>query len=206
MISSSTTDSCIHSMPIFTRWSFPFPQLLRESPHALPMIFSSLLRAGLSQCSLHTASRPPQVLLLQTKESHFSVLNSRTSTCDSQSSALHHWWIGRSAASRPTKMLVLSWKPNYTSPQSFQMLPCSHCWHCHLHAQCSFTANCMSGRSWRHAVCTCCKLSVCSDLVTLQQLRRLLLPFLLQIFSRSADHVRVLQLDRLEQEECLWFS
>ena len=103
MISPSTTESCINSMPTFTWWSFPFPCRLERNCCGrvhMPNRWYAPICCELGQVNAFSTQ-----------------LHGR-----------HHWWIGRSVASRPTKMLLLSWKPNYTSHRSFQMLPCSHCW------------------------------------------------------------------------------
>ena len=134
-------------------WQF---QLLRESPHAQPMVFSSLLRAGSSQCFLDTASRPPQVLLLQTKESHFSVLNSQDFNMSFEIISTGGSAVRRHPA-QPRCSFFLGSRTTHR-PNLFKCFHATVGIAIPMHN--SFTANCMSGRSWRHAVCTCCKLLV----------------------------------------------
>ena len=99
-------------------------------------------------------SRPPQVLFVQTEESHFSVLNPKTSICDFQSSSLHHNRIGRSGCSfslgsrtsRLPEVFLFTFRPNRFNCFRASTVGIA------IHMYSSFTANCMSIRSCTRAL------------------------------------------------------
>ena len=168
MISPSTTDSCINSMQTFTWWNFPFP-----CRQAIP------IAAGDSTCPTDGFLQSAAIWVLPILSPHSFTAATSSASADERVTSLcveppglhvipshQHSTTGGSAVRRQPAQPRCSFFLGSRTAHHPNLFKCFHTptvgIAIPMHS--SFTAHCMFGRSWRHAVCTWCKLPVCSVL------------------------------------------